>query len=455
MASGRAIYRDFMENHSPLLPQLLARFAVPADASVAALRTYVTTARLMSGVAGTLAAICAAAFAAGIAGRPAAAAGALVPLLLLGWTSLRAFDEIRAEPYTLLLFWLGALLLVIAPDGDARGALMLGAGLGAIGAAAVWNPKWPLESIVMFVWFCRRAFVSKRTAFPAIAAAMALPAAAVLIELRAATLRDLIFFSIRYPAAMARWFATSGLAPNLQPFAFCSPWLQPWLVLPAALVLALLAPSRRIILPLVLLAASLLELRFVYSYPHLWPQYFAMWGCCAAVVCGLLASEVSEKVKDRHGIVAAALAVVFAVHELPLIAKLPDERHWAVKEAIRGLLQPGEAAWVRPEEYPMAVPAGSWYWYSFDDQVPFTIGYAQRPETSGYLPRLRDEDLPPCRLLAQQFGAPPGYVHVRVIDRRAVRNLPKSEQCLRALGQMGVLRRIGGTPLWEVQPPRR
>src|SRR5215470_8870527 len=77
LESGRTIYRDFMENHAPLLYQLLAPFAPPANASVATLRAYVTSARLLSGIAGTMAAICVAAFAAMLAGRPVAAVGAI------------------------------------------------------------------------------------------------------------------------------------------------------------------------------------------------------------------------------------------------------------------------------------------------------------------------------------------------------------------------------------------
>ena len=459
LASGRMIYRDFAENHAPLLYQLLAPFASPANASVAAMRSYVTSARVLTGVAGTLAALCVGAFAMRFAGRPIAAAGAVVPLLLIGWTSLRAFDDVRPEPFTLLLFWAGALLLVTTPAAGIRDALLLGAGIGLIAAAAVWNPKWPAESLVMGIWFCRRALelarVSRRLALAAVLVAAAIPVVVLLIALRATTLHDFVFFAFQYPAAISRWYRTSplGTVTNL---AYCSPWLRPWLAIPAAVVVALLARSKRVVLPLLLLAAGALEVRFVYSYPRLWPQYFAMWACCVAVVYGLLVAEASELARDRYGVAAGALLIVFFIHEMPVLIREPDERHWMVKEALHDRLRPGEAAWVRPEEYPMAVPAGSWYWYAFDDQVPFTIEYARRPEARGFIPPLRDEDLPPCRVLrAQQSGAPLGYVHVRLMDRRAVRHLPQSEQCMRELWQMGMLRRIGLTPLWEVQPPPR
>jgi len=457
MAGGRTIYRDFVENHTPLLYELLRPLAPTGSASIDALRRYVTSARLLTGAAGLLAVLCAGAFAAVVARRRVAALAAIVPLLLVGWTSLRAFDDVRSEPYTLLLFWCGALLLVAAPAAGIRGALLLGAGLGAISAAAVWNPKWPAESLVMLAWFCIRALdlarVSKRLALLSVVPAIAIPAVALAVALQATTLRDLTFFGFRYAAALSHWHGTSPLTTLSVPFAFCSPWLRPWFVVPVALVVIWSVRSRRVVLPLMLLLASAVEVRFLYPYPRLWPQYFVMWGCCAAVIYGLLAAQLP------HGcapIVAGVLVVVFFLHDLGFAIRRPDERHWEVKQELNRLLRPGEAAWVRPEEYPLDVPAGSYYWYAFDDQVPFTIEFAQRPEARGFLPALRDEELPPCTLLrAQQTGAPPGYVHVRLIDNRAVRHLPRSAQCLGELWRIGALRRIGATALWEVRPPAR
>ncbi len=425
------------------------------------MRSYVLGARLASGIAGTLAVLCVAAFAARLSRRGMVTAlVTLVPLFVVGWVSLRAFDDVRSEPFTLLLFWGGALLISFGPADAPRGALRLGAGLGAVAAAGVWNPKWPAESLILTAWFFTYLVkMEKRRAVLAVAAAALLPAAALWISLRAASLRDLFFFVVTYNAAFYRAFSRTAAPPTIGPFAFCSTWFWPWIVVLAAAALIARRRSREIALPLLLLVAGLVEIRFLYSYPRLWPQHFAMWGCSAAVIYGLLAGELAAIPRLRPVAVAAfavLLPTVLIVHDLRALQRV-DGRHWEIKRMMLARLRPGEAAWVRPEEMPNTVPAGSYYWAWFDDLTPFSLGYASQPEARDFLPQVREEELPPCRLLAAQLqGAPPGYQHVRLLDHRAVRHLPQSEQCMRRLWEIGALTRVGPTPIWEVrEPPAR
>ena len=193
-----------------------------------------------------------------------------------------------------------------------------------------------------------------------------------------------------------------------------------------------------------LVGAASLEVVFLYPYPHLWPQYLVMWACVVALLYGVAIAAVA-----RHprvcGVVAVVIVIGFAAHEWPRLTQAGDERHWQRMSDLQRRLGPGDAAWVRPEELPTAAPAGSYYWYAFADQVPFSLAYGQTSAARGFLPLLRDEDLPPCRILA---GI--DTMHVRLLDSRAVDNLPASKRCMEQLARRGSLHRIDGTPIWEV-----
>lgn len=437
MASGKTIYRDFSENHTPFLYLLLAPL-VPRTDTIDSMRHYVTAARVASAIAGTLAVLCVAAVAAQLAGEAAAAIPVLAVLLATSWLWLRGLADVRAEPYTLLLFWGGTLLVVAAR----KQILWAGVGVGLIAVAGVWNPKWPLESVVVFaqyVMLCRNS--RRRAVIGSLLIAAALPLIAVCIALRVATPSDLYFHSFVYARAIAQWFRTSPLAGAFfgnapDAFAFCPLWLRP---LPAlAFALALIALwRRRALFPIALLAAAALEIRFLYPYPRLWPQYLVMWGCVVAMTYGIVIAQL----RRFAPIAAAVIVIAWIAYEWPTLTRPVDERHWALKAELLRRLQPGDAAWVRAEELPVRAPAGSYYWYAFADQVPFSLEYARQHRE---LPSLRDEDLPPCRILAGLEQ------HVRLIDSRTVINLPRSRECLIELRRRGAIVRVGTSPIWEV-----
>ena len=140
------------------------------------------------------------------------------------------------------------------------------------------------------------------------------------------------------------------------------------------------------------------------------------------------------------------VALYFAAFELLEIQTPVDERHWRMKASLLARVHPGDGVWLSPEDCPFPAPAGSYYWYAYNDQVPFSLIYARAAEARPWLPRLTEDDLPPCRHL---HGLRPGDVFVRLIDERNVRNLPQAKRCLEALIDAKFARRIGKT-VWEV-----
>ncbi|HXH40838.1 MAG TPA: hypothetical protein VNN08_19580, partial [Thermoanaerobaculia bacterium] len=277
---------------------------------------------------------------------------------------------------------------------------------------------------------------------PSLAIAITLPLLALCTALRVTTLRDLVFFSFTYAAAVSRWYRGAVAATSAGGFAFCPSWLMPWFAIIAAAIV--IWRRRNIVLVLLLVIAATAEVVLLYPYPHLWPQYLVMWACVVALLYGVAISAVGDRPAART-IVAAVIVISFVAHEWPRMTQAPGERRWQTMASLQRRLGPGEAAWVRPEELPTAAPAGSYYWYAFDDQVPFSLTYARTAAAKGFLPALRDEDLPPCRILAGT-----DTMHVRLLDSRAVHNLPASKRCMEELVRRGSLTKIAGTPVWEV-----
>jgi hypothetical protein len=444
IASGKTLYRDFAENHTPFLYMILAPLAPAPSDGIAATRHYAIVARALSAMAGIAAVLCIAAIASHLAGDALAILPVLAALLASSWTWLRGVADVRSEPYTLLLFWAGALLVVKASCASRRGLLSAGAGIGLIAVADLWNPKWPLESLVMLGVYavCLWKNGRWRSILASLGIAGLLPLIALFVALRLTTLRDLVFFSFTYASAVSRWYRGAVAATTTGGFAFSPPWLMP---LGAAIAVLIVVWRRRNnLLVLLLVLAAVLEVVFLYPYPHLWPQYLVMWACVVALLYGIAIAAVPNRPAIRAA-VAAAIVIGFVAHEWTGMTRSPGQRQWQAMADLQRRLGPGEAAWVRPEVLPAAAPAGSYYWYAFEDQVPFSLSYARTPAAKGFLPTLGDEDLPPCRI-ARGIDT----MHVRLMDSRAIRNLPASKRCMENLVQRGSIRRIEGTPIWEV-----
>lgn len=470
MASGKSLYRDFVENHTPFLYLILERFA-PAQNDFDAVQRYIFSARAIAAIAGTAAALLVAVVATRATGSAITGIAALAALLTRGWTYDRSTIDIRPEPFTLLLFWCGTLLIVSRDARPRTAALIRGAGAGLIAVCALWNPKWPLETIAVLIWYAATLRAARvADALLSIVVAAVIPALAWIAVMRTAPFGALVFFGYRYPAAFYAWFAKSPLIPATfrfpAPFEYCSPWFAPFLAIPAIVLFAITCAVQwrtvdryRIKLMLLLggfVIAGALEIRFLYSYPHLWPQYFVMWGCSLAAMYGIV---IGAWIRQRAWIAVAILGLVavYANHEIAEIRTDVDRTHWQFKQAVLDTLRPKEGVWLQPEDCPFPAPAGSYYWYAYKDQVPFSLAYAHSPVAGRWLPHLTEADLPPCRMLdAHLHGLPDGAVYVRYVDERNVRNLPRSADCLAALVQRHRAERLGASPVFEIaRPPRR
>jgi hypothetical protein len=471
VASGKTLYRDFVENHTPFLYLILARFA-PTELDFDELRQYITNARLLSAAAGTAAAIAVALIAMRASGNALAAVTTLAALLARGWTYDRSVIDIRSEPFTLLLFW-GGVLLIIAGEGSSRKrAILAGAGAALIGVSALWNPKWPLETAAIAVWYLARLWITTRRSWRdaalSLLAAIFGPAIVLGAALRVASFRELLFFGYRYPLRFYEWFRSSPLVRATfhfhDPFAYCSNWFRSDVAIPAiALLIILLIAEwrsmgkRRRNLMLLLIAFVLsgaLEIRFLYSYPRLWPQYFVMWGCSLAAAYGVVLS--SPPRRYRALTIGANLLVVafFCANAYFELHTAVDQSHWKLKQRIMSSLLPSEGVWLDPSDCPFAAPAGSYYWYAYKDQVPFSLAYARTSEGRSWLPSLTEADLPPCRMLdANRHGLPRGAGSVRFIDERNVCSLPQSARCLADMERANFAHRINAAGVFEINRP--
>ena len=70
---------------------------------------------------------------------------------------------------------------------------------------------------------------------------------------------------------------------------------------------------------------------------------------------------------------AVLVALYFAAFELLEIRTPVDERHWHMKASLLARVHPGDGVWLSPEDCPFPAPAGSYYWYAYNDQVPFSL----------------------------------------------------------------------------------
>jgi hypothetical protein len=474
MAAGKTLYRDFIENHTPFLYLILSRFA-PTDLDFDALRQYVTNARLLSAVAGTAAALCVARLATQAAGSTLAAVPALAALLARGYTYDRSVIDARSEPFTLFLFWAGVVLIVREDANPRRRAVLAGAGAALICVAALWNPKWPLETAAIGVWYVARLWSvaerSWRNTALSLATAAAGPCIAIFVALRTAPLGSLLFFAYRYPLRYYSWFRSSPLVsrtflfPNA--FSYCSKWFGPLVATSGMALLIILlilewpaidVQRRRLALLLVaFVLAGALEIRFLYSYPRLWPQYFVMWAFSLAAVYGVIFSSATRRYTALRAAGIVLVTALFAANAFVDLRESIDLKHWDFKRAIMDNAGPGEGVWLEPSSCPFVSPAGSYYWYAFKDQVPFTLAYAQTDEGREWLPPLTEADLPPCRMLdAHRHGLRRGDVYVRFVDQSILLNLPQSQRCLATLESAGLAHRISNSPLFEVvRPPLR
>jgi hypothetical protein len=313
MAAGKRIYVDFFEDHSPHLFVMLRAVIPGGDPHAVDVLEWTRRARLLSAFFGT----CVVALVMTFAWRATrdAAAVTLAAAILLGspqfWA--RGLCDVRAEAPTLALFWAGVVLLTWTTERQFSQAIRAGLGIGLMFFAALWNPKWPLESAVMggyFLWYLVRLLRERWSlAVASLVAAVTACAAALVPVLMTARLSDYVFFTFRLHAASmgnfarAEWVKEAFARAPL--WATTSPQFRWWWVVSALAIAAAawsisrlrvqrpFADPRLALVAVALTVSALLEIRFVYAYPHVWAQYLVMLATASAVLYPLAAGSIA------------------------------------------------------------------------------------------------------------------------------------------------------------------
>src|SRR5205085_5534416 len=112
------------------------------------------------------------------------------------------------------------------------------------------------------------------------------------------------------PFVSAYWFEG-------ETFRYCGLPFHGWIV---ACVLIATVPFLRARLkpywlPFALLAATAVELRFLMSWPNLWPQYYLLWSFSAALVFAVMASTLLRR--NDVAMVTMLTIVVIGARRIP------------------------------------------------------------------------------------------------------------------------------------------
>ena len=428
MAAGKRIYRDFFEDHPPHLALMLHGVLPQGELPEINVELWTVRARQLSGAFGAIAVGAIMLFAWRMTRSPAAPIVVAATLLASSQIWARGLADIRAEAPTLALFWVGVVLLTWSRELTLSRAFRAGVGIGLLFFAAVWNPKWPLESLLLgglylhCLWELR---VRPRLWIAAVAPAVVVAAVALLPLVTVTTPRDFLFFNFQFKAAVVRDFSENPWivdffrrVPLWQSAAPQHRWM--WIVAgwcAAVLAMRVWKPADRRLawIALALAASAMIELRFVYPYPYLWAQYLVMIATTAALVYALLAAALEALVerlpKGATLRLAVALLVIGVGTGYTLMAlrgkaesafREPPAAwtsYWDMQRGLQERLRPEDTVWISPPRHPVAAFDASYYWYNFRESTPSAIRVAAKyPD---FLPAIGFLDLPPC-----QVGSP-------------------------------------------------
>jgi hypothetical protein len=387
---------------------------------------------------------------------------------------LRGVVQVRNDPPAAFLFWLGALLLLGGWRSERLRVLCAGIGIGLVAIAAAWNPKWPLESLVLGVVYLSVLWRSFRGGPSLLALAIVPPLACVGAALACIAvtvpLGDYIFFTFRYNQLLSAWMATNPYLTRLtkpllhhsRAYMFCAPAFKGiWPVIAIVVLAFLSSPAMRRRLStidwrtqwvlLALGAAATIEIRFLYPYPIVWSQYYVMWSLIAACLYGTISAALVRQLPSEGMRLAATIVMVlFAVFAVDQAMPLPGGAiGWPLRSYMQRNLRSNETIWVSADVHPIGAPDAGYYWFATNDLVPFSIEYAGRnPGTP--LPAVAERDLPVCRA---ERGLQPDLRYVS--GGLFLRSLPESSRCLDRLIASGraVLTPVAG--VWDLHPDRR
>ncbi|MEO8382555.1 MAG: hypothetical protein ABI779_23040 [Acidobacteriota bacterium] len=424
MAAGKTIYRDFFEDHPPHLALLLESVRPEGDLRRTDVQLWTVRARLLAGACGVIAVGALMLLAWRMTGSYSAPIVVAATLLASSQIWARGLADIRAEAPTLALFWVGVLLLLWDRENTLGRAYRAGLGIGLLFFAAVWNPKWPLESLLMgglylhVLWTMR---ARRRWLLAAVTPPIVLAGIALLPLFTVTNVADYLFFNFRFKAAVVSDFTANAWivdffrrAPVWQTASPQHRWF--WIV--AAMVVA--AVGTRVAMPaerrtqwmaLALCLSALLEFRFVYPYPYLWAQYLVMVATSASLVYALLPAAVESWVArlPNGALLRPSVAILFIVTATAFTvvalrgkamsafraAPAGWTAYWDGQRRLQASLGPADTVWISPPRHPVAAFDASYYWYNFRESVPSAIReHARYPQ---FLPTVRFADLPPCQ----------------------------------------------------------
>lgn len=444
MRNGERLYVTFFEHHSPFLFATLSALA-PVGEGVPA-RPFFMRARWVAGFAGLLAL----GFFA-LAVKPAApeAPGFLIALLFAaGVIWIRGFAEARAEPFSLALFGAG-LVLVLRKRGIASGL-----GIALVVASALWNPKWPVACLAVGLIFLYRARRDVRAYVTAIAGSLvAILAIALVVPLDVWWFFNFDVNLVLSRAVQNTQWALDAYFAGGKPFLFVPDAFHPAIVIPAAAIVGAslaIRPELSRAWPLVLLAASLIELRFFLPWPAIWSHYYLMWSIASAAVLALVPVSIDlllrrAGARDRVVVlVRTALVVVGAIlataHVLALRATPAESStFWVSEQYLRARLRPGDSVWLDPTRHPVTVRDAHYYWFLPGQMIPAARELRKSERGRRYLPA--PEELPTC--------VPDRNLRF-TLDPRAL-GLEPAAGCMDALVRAQSVRKTVFADVWEVR----
>lgn len=443
MANGGRLYETFFEHHAPFFFKTLELLAPEGERLDA--KPYFVRVRWVCGIVGLIALVALAAILWRIG--PEVAAIGIALLIATGALWLRSFLEARSEPFAIAFFFVGAFIAL-----RWRGAIG-GVGVALAAISCLWQPKWPLASLAIgLVWLVRS---DRRIA------GIAAGAATMLLALGATSLIVPLdvwwFFNFDTNVVLARGvlneWAMNAYFQGGVPFLFVPDALHPWIVLPAALLLLAslrFEPNGWRALPLVLLVAGFLEIRFVYPWPAIWSHYYLMWAVGAAAVLATVPSSLAillgrTNVREKLArtivlVVTLGGFVMAAAHVAAVIPVRGDQApYWVSQKYIIEHLKPGETIWMESARHPVTVRDAHYYWFSIGQMA--TAAHELRKTERGrrYLP-------PPANYPLCDPNTTVRFTH----DPRRV-DLPEASACMQMLIDTGQARKTPFFDVWELR----
>lgn len=471
MARGLRLYRDFVEDHAPFLFVILRSLVPDTGAPSMPLLdviTYVARAREVMAACGVMTLACIGWL---VHRATRSLFGPLITVATLvgsWWVWNEALTRVRNDPPALSLFWLGAALLLSRSGQIRTRVLLAGTGMGLIVTAALWNPKMPFECLVLggvYLWTLVDAHRVRgwRMLAAAVLPALAIIALAVTVIASVTSLREYLFFTFQYNQVIAEFIArdpalgASHFAGS-KPFLHCDPAFKgvwPVLAIGAASAILFLPRIRRRVrnvdlrsyaIVYALVVAAAIDLRFVFSYPNLWPQYYLMWDIALAALYGMTAVAALELIREERWVasvqtVVAIVSTVLVVQSLPFGSGAPS---WMPIKYMQKRLRPQETVWLSADVHPIGAYDASYYWFVFEIMLPVSMQYTGTHPSP--LPRIRPEDLPICRA---ERGLDP---RLRFVSASAVEALPETRRCFERMLADG---RAVSTPIrgvWDLHP---